>query len=218
MYIPPFNAEHRPEVMHDFMDAHPFAVLVTAGVDGLFATHLPLVLDRERGPHGTLEGHVARANPHHTQTLSSPGALVIFSAPNAYITPTWYPSKVEHGRVVPTWNYVAIHAYGPLNFRDDEPFLRRHLDVLVARHEAGRGQPWSLNDAPPGYIAQQERAIVGFELPISRLEGKWKMSQNRSAADIDGVVCGLASSDAASDRAVAEIVRARAPKRMGNNA
>lgn len=218
MYIPPSNAEHRREVMHDFMQAHPFAVLVTAGVDGLLATHLPLVLDRERGPHGTLEGHVARANPHHKQTLTSCEALVIFSAPNAYITPTWYPSKAEHGKVVPTWNYVAVHAYGPVEFRDDEPFLRRHLDALVARHEAGRDQPWSLTDAPPEYIAQQERAIVGFELPISRLEGKWKMSQNRSSADIDGVVCGLAASDVASDRAVAEIVRARAPVKTGDDA
>ena len=212
MYIPASNAESRPEVMHDFMDAHPFAVLVTASADGLYATHLPLVLDRARGPHGTLEGHVARANPHHRQTLAAAEGLVIFSPPNAYITPSWYPAKAEHGRVVPTWNYVAVHAYGPVHFRDDHAFLRRHLEALTARHEAGRDAPWAVGDAPADFIGALERAIVGVEVPITRLEGKWKMSQNRSAADIDGVVRGLASSPAAGDRDVAEIVeRARPP-------
>jgi transcriptional regulator len=212
MYIPPSNAEHRPEVMHDFIEAYPLAVLVTVSTDGLFATHLPLVLDRSRGPHGTLEGHVARANPHHRQTLTTPEALVIFSAPNAYVSPTWYPAKTEHGKVVPTWNYVAVHAYGPVRFRDDPEFLRRHLDALTARHEGGREAPWAVSDAPAEYVAQQMRAIIGFELPIARLEGKWKMSQNRSAADIDGVVRGLGSSPAEGDREVAEIVERVRPR------
>ncbi len=212
MYIPSSNAECRPEILHDFMEAHPFATLVTASTDGLFATHLPLVLDRTLGPHGTLEGHVARANPHHRQALLVPEALVIFSAPNAYITPAWYPSKAEHGKVVPTWNYVAVHAYGPVNFRDDHAFLRRHLEALTNQQEARRDQPWALSDAPAEYIEQQERAIVGFELPITRVEGKWKMSQNRSTADIDGVVRGLASSSEMGDRVVAEIVQAVRPR------
>src|SRR5205823_5594210 len=146
-----------------------------------------LVLDRTRrtrGEYGTLLGHIARANAHHTQTLTLDEALVIFTAPDAYVSPSWYAAKAEHGRVVPTWNYVAVHAYGPITFRDDHEFLRAQLESLVARHEAGRPHPWSIDDAPAEYIAAQERAIVGVEIPIVRLEGKWKMSQNRSAADI----------------------------------
>jgi len=210
MYIPPSNAEHRPEVMLDFIEAHPLGALVTASPDGLFATHLPLVLDRARGPHGTLKGHVARANPHHRQAHAGE-ALVIFSGSDAYITPGWYPAKAEHGRVVPTWNYVAVHAYGTLSFIDDPAFLRRHLEALVTRHEAARPEPWAVSDAPAEYVDQQQRAIVGVRIEITRLEGKWKMSQNRSAADIDGVVRGLASSADAVDRAVGEIVEARRP-------
>lgn len=210
MYIPPSNAEHHPEVMLGFIEAHPLGALVTTSPEGLFATHLPLVLDRGAGPHGTLEGHVARANPHHRHAHDGE-ALVIFQGPDAYITPAWYPAKAEHGRVVPTWNYVAVHAYGRLSFTDDPAFLRRHLEALVTRHEAGRGEPWAVGDAPAAYIEQQQRAIVGVRIEITRLEGKWKMSQNRSAADIDGVVRGLSSSTDAGDRAVAGIVQARRP-------
>ncbi|HET7456356.1 MAG TPA: FMN-binding negative transcriptional regulator [Gemmatimonadaceae bacterium] len=212
MYVPASNAEHRPEVVLDFIEAHPFGALVTASTDGLFATHLPLVLDRGRGPHGTLEGHVARANPHHRQTLATDEALVIFTGPDAYVTPAWYAAKREHGKVVPTWNYVAVHAYGTLRFTDDPSFLRRHLDALTAQSEAGRAEPWAVSDAPADFVSQLAKAIVGFELTITRLEGKWKMSQNRSAADIDGVVRGLAASPAPGDRAVAEIVDARRPR------
>ena len=211
MYIPPSNAEHRPEVMLDFIEAHPLGALVTASPEGLFATHLPLVLDRRGGPHGTLEGHVARANPHHRHAHAGE-ALVIFQGPDAYITPAWYPAKAEHGRVVPTWNYVAVHAYGTLTFTDDPTFLRRHLEALVTRHEAGRGEPWAVSDAPAAYVEQQERAIVGVRIEITRLEGKWKMSQNRSAADIDGVVRGLGSSPAHDDHAVAEIIERVRPR------
>lgn len=213
MYIPPSNAEHSPEVMLGFIEAHPLGALVTSSPEGLFATHLPLVLDRSRGEHGVLQGHVARANPHHRQATAGE-ALVIFQGPDAYITPSWYPAKAEHGRVVPTWNYVAVHVHGALRFIDDAGFLRRHLELLVTRHEAGREHPWSVDDAPAQYIEAQHRAIVGVEIEITRLEGKWKMSQNRSAADIDGVVRGLAASPRATDRAVAEIVDARRPLRV----
>ncbi|HEU4559674.1 MAG TPA: FMN-binding negative transcriptional regulator [Longimicrobium sp.] len=215
MYIPPSNAEHSPEVMLGFIEAHPLGALVTSSDEGLFATHLPLVLDRTRGEHGVLQGHVARANPHHRQAGTASEALVIFQGPDAYITPSWYPAKAEHGRVVPTWNYVAVHVYGALRFIDDADFLRRHLEQLTARHEAGREQPWSVSDAPAQYIEAQHRAIVGVEIEITRLEGKWKMSQNRSAADIDGVVRGLTESPDATDRAVAGIVDARRPARAG---
>ena len=209
MYIPPSNAEHRPEQLLAFIEAHPLGALVTASAEGLFATHLPFVVARARGAHGVLEGHVARANPHHAQVLASDEALVIFTGPDAYVTPSWYQSKAEHGRVVPTWNYVAVHVYGTLRFTDDAAYLERHLHELTTRHESGREHPWAVGDAPAEYVAQLRRAIVGVELTITRLEGKWKMSQNRPAADIDGVIRGLGASDDAVDRAVGEIVAER---------
>jgi transcriptional regulator len=212
MYIPHANAEHRPETMLDFIESRAFGALVTASpAEGLFATHLPLVLDRARGEHGVLEGHVARGNPHHRLAQATGEALVIFQGADAYVTPSWYVAKAEHGRVVPTWNYVAVHAYGTLRFVDDDEFLARHLQVLTSRHESGRETPWSIADAPAGYIEQLRRGIVGVALTITRLEGKWKMSQNRSDADIDGVVRGLASSPLDGDREVATIVEERRP-------
>jgi len=210
MYIPSSYLESNSEILFDFIEAHPFGVLITASTDGLFATHLPLLVDRARGPHGTLQGHIARANPHHRQTLA-PEALVIFSGPDAYVTPAWYPTKAEHGKVVPTWNYVAVHVYGTLTIHDDRAFLHQHLDALTKRHEAGRDHPWATTDAPADFIERMQRAVVGIEIAITRLEGKWKMSQNRSSADIDGVVQGLAASPSRSDRAVSEIVAARRP-------
>lgn len=215
MYIPPSNAEHRPDVLLDFMDAHPLATLVTTSAEGLFATHLPLVLDRARGAHGTLEGHLARANPHHRLAAEGTEALVIFQGPDAYVTPSWYAAKQEHGRVVPTWNYVAVHAWATVRVRDDAAFLRRNIEALTERHEAGRAHPWAVDDAPAAYIDGLLKAIVGVELAITRLEGKWKMSQNRPAADIDGVIAGLGASPSARDREVAELVRARRPDGPG---
>ena len=210
MYIPHANGEHRPETMLDFIESRAFGALVTSSPShGLFATHLPLVLDRGRGEHGVLEGHVARGNPHHTHETHD--ALVIFQGADAYVTPSWYAAKAEHGRVVPTWNYVAVHAYATLRFVDDAEFLTRHLETLTNRHESGRALPWSTADAPADYLAQLRRGIVGVELTITRLEGKWKMSQNRSDADIDGVIQGLASSPHEGDRAVSTIVEQRRP-------
>ena len=213
MYIPALNAERDPATLHDFIEANPFATLVTASAAGLMATHLPLLLHRAAGAHGTLEGHLARANPHHKEVLSVPEALVIFSGPNAYISPTWYPSKEQHGKVVPTWNYVAVHVHGVPRFFDDDAEVREHLDRLTAHHERARPKPWSPADAPPDYIAAQQRAIIGFRLEIARMEGKWKMSQNRPAQDIDGVIEALVHSPAESDRTVATIVNARRPSR-----
>lgn len=212
MYIPSSNAENDPEVMWDFIEAHSLGALVTTGADGLFATHLPLLVDRTRGPHGTLQGHIARANPHHRMADSESEALVIFTGPDAYITPAWYPAKAEHGKVVPTWNYVAVHAHGTLRFIEDPAFLHAHLQALTTRHETGRNQEWSMSDAPAEFISGLERAIVGVEITITRLEGKWKMSQNRSPADIDGVVRGLADSGDEVQQRVADIVEARRPE------
>lgn len=211
VYIPSSNAEHRPEVLLDFIASHPFGALVTASAEGLFATHLPLVLDRTRGPLGMLEGHLARANPHHRRTPLTDEAMVIFTGPDAYITPAWYAAKAEHGRVVPTWNYVAVHVYGGLRIVEDDDFLRRHLEQLTDVHEAGREQPWAIGDAPAEYTGKLQRAIVGVELTITRIEGKWKMSQNRSSADIEGVIGGLAASPHERERSVAAIVAERNP-------
>ncbi len=213
MYIPSAFAERDLPVLFAFIEAHPLAALITTSpTDGLIATHLPLVLDRAAGPMGTLVGHFARANPHsRCVTGGAVEALVIFTGPEAYITPEWYPTKQETGRVVPTWNYVAVHAYGALRLRDDPQFLRGHLEALTLRHEANRSRPWHVSDAPADFIAQQLQAIVGFELRIDRLDGKWKMSQNRADADIDGVMHGRGESQAAQDQAVAAIVRPRRP-------
>ena len=215
MYIPPSNAEHRPEVMFDYMEAHPLAVLVTSSSEGMIATHLPLLVDRTRGAHGTLAGHIARANPQQRQAHDGDEALVIFSAHDAYITPSFYPTKARDGKVVPTWNYVAVHAYGTVRFVSDPTELRRHLEALTSRHESSRERPWAVSDAPEDYVARQLGAIVGVEIAITRLEGKWKMSQNRGAEDIDGVIAGLEASGDAAAREVAGIVRARRPAAPG---
>jgi len=177
---------------------------------GLFATHLPLVLRPTDGPLGTLEGHVARANAHHKLVEGETEALVIFTGPHAHVTPTWYPSKLEHQKVVPTWNYVAVHAYGTVRFRDDTEYLAAHVARLTERHEAARGSEWRTSDPPTDYVAQQLKAIVGVEIEIARLEGKWKMSQNRSEADVSGVIEGLRASADAQDADVAnEMLRSR---------
>ena len=213
MYIPKSFAERDPLTLFAFIEAHPLAALVTSSAkDGLLATHLPLVLDRAAGPQGTLFGHVARANPHaRVFATESVEALVMFTGPDAYVTPEWYQTKRETGRVVPTWNYVAVHAYGTIRLRDDAEFLRAHLEALTLTHEGARPQPWHVSDAPDDYIGQQLKAIVGLELKIDRLEGKWKMSQNRSSEDVDGVIAGLEASGDAAAREVAGIVRARRP-------
>jgi len=212
MYNPSSFAEHDVAVMRAFIEAHPFGALVTASPSGLFATHLPLVLDRGTGPHGTLQGHIARANPHHELAGEGAEALVLFTGPDSYVTPTMYATKAKHGKVVPTWNYVAVHAHGTLRFVREPDALRRHLTRLTARHEASRPQPWAITDAPADYIEKQLGAIVGVEIQITGLEGKWKMSQNRSAEDVEGVIEGLGASDDSREREVADIVRARRPE------
>jgi len=213
VYLPRSFAEEDLPTLFAFIEAYPLAAVVTdSTTDGLFATHLPLVLDRAAGPMGTLVGHVARANPHSRFLMDGPlSALVIFTGPDAYITPEWYRTKEETGRAVPTWNYVAVHAYGSLRLNDDPQFLREHLEMLTHRHESGRARPWHVTDAPPDYVAQQMKAIVRVELPIDRLEGKWKMSQNRLDADIAGVIRGLGASSSPEDQAVAAIVSERRP-------
>jgi transcriptional regulator len=214
VYIPSSFAERDVDTLFAFIEAHPLATLVTTSpADGLIATHLPLVLDRKAGPSGTLFGHLARANPH-SRVLGQDAiaALVMFLGPDAYITPTWYRTKEETGRVVPTWNYVAVHAYCTLRAVDDPQDLRRHLGELTHDHESRRPYPWHVSDAPDEFIEAQMKAIIGMRLQIDRLEGKWKMSQNRSDADVAGVIRGLSTSDTPRDREVAEIVAERQPR------
>ena len=202
MYRPAAFRQDDLTQLHAQIAASGLALLTSAGPTGLQATHLPLLLVPEEGEFGTLYGHFARANPHW-QTLAGQEALAVFSGPDAYVHPGWYPGKAEHGQVVPTWNYIAVHAWGQVETFDDTARLLELLTRLTARHEAGRPQPWPLEEAPAEYIERQLRAIVGFALPIRRLEGQWKLSQNRQAADHTGVREGLAASDNPRDRELA---------------
>lgn len=183
--------EDRIEVLHALMRAHPLATLVTATGQSLEANHLPLLIDPEPAPAGTLRGHVARANPVWRTVDGAVDALAVFQGPQGYITPSWYPSKHEHGKVVPTWNYAVVHAYGPLKVIEDAEWLRALVTRLTDTHESPRGQPWRVTDAPASYVDAMLKAIVGIEIPVRRLQGKWKMSQNRLPQDRDGVVRGL---------------------------
>ncbi len=210
MYLPDlFRVDDLPRLFA-LMRAHPFATLVSAGPAGLIATHLPTVL-KDDGPHGTIECHVARANPHWKQLGGE--TLMIFQGAEGYITPNWYASKAEHGKVVPTWNYAVVHAYGRAAAMDDVGWLRRHVGELTTQQEAGEAKPWAVTDAPESFIAGMARAIVGIRLPIARLEGKWKMSQNREMKDREGVVAGLSRRGAGDDREIAAIVEREMPPR-----
>jgi transcriptional regulator len=202
MYVPAHFTEDRKDILHAAMLAAGLATLVTLTVDGLIASHVPLLLDAEAGPNGTLVGHLARANPQATAAPIGE-ALVIYTGPDAYITPSWYATKREHGRVVPTWNYVAIHAYGTLEVFDDAERLHALVSRLTDHKETPRAEPWAVTDAPARFIEGQLKGIVGFSLPIARLQGKWKMSQNRPPEDRAGVIAGL---EAEGEETVAGIV------------
>jgi transcriptional regulator len=190
MYIPRANKEDRIPVLHKLMAEQPFASLVTMGTSGLFASHIPMVLE-PNGAMGLLKGHLSRANTQWRDYTPSVEALAIFFGPQHYITPTWYPEKQETGKVVPTWNYVVVHAYGHLKVIEDSEWLMSHLEKLTSIHEADSPIPWKISDAPADYIASQRKGIVGLEMEIERLEGKWKVSQNRSVQDRSGVAHGL---------------------------
>lgn len=206
MYNPPHFRETRIPVLHELIRSHPFATLVTLGPDGLVANHIPMEIDPEPGPLGTLRGHVARANPVWRESKQDVDALVIFSGPQLYVTPAWYPTKQESGRVVPTWNYAVVHAHGPLRAVDDVAWLRAFVTHLTDRHEGTRAAPWQVTDAPADFIERQLTAIVGIEIPVRRLDGKWKVSQNRGASDRAGVVAGLRESGDPTSRAMSELV------------
>jgi len=205
MYVPPAFRENDLSALHAVIREARLANLVTATAEGLLATPLPLFLMPDEGPHGTLYGHLARANPQWKQATIG-AALGIFGGPDAYVTPSWYATKREHGKVVPTWNYVAVHAYGPVEFFEDADRLLDVVTRLTELHEGSRPAPWAVSDAPEDFIRAQLRGIVGLRLPIERIEGKRKMSQNRSAEDRAGVAAGLATSERPSDRVAAVLI------------
>jgi transcriptional regulator len=208
MYRPPHFDEERVPVLHDFIRQQGFATLVTLASDGLIASHLPMLLDPAPAPLGTLRCHVARANTQWRDLKLEVPALVIFGGPQAYVSPGWYATKQETGKVVPTWNYAVVHAYGTLRIFEDADSLRALVRALTDRHEAGRTPPWSIDDAPAEFIDRQLKGIVGIEMPISRLEGKWKLSQNRPAADRAGVIIGLRELGDESSAAIADLMAA----------
>ncbi|MBE7197866.1 MAG: FMN-binding negative transcriptional regulator [Parafilimonas terrae] len=192
MYMPPAFEENRLDALHEVIDRNPLGTLIT-GAAGLVADHVPFLLDREGGTHGRgrLRAHIARANGQ-AKLEGEVEALVVFLDVDHYVTPSWYETKRQTGRVVPTWNYVAVHAAGRLTIIEDQTWLRRQIGDLTRLHEADRETPWAVDDAPPEFVAGQIRGIVGVEIDIRTLQGKWKLSQNRNAGDRDGVVQGLA--------------------------
>lgn len=206
MYTPSaFAIEDLPALHQQILDTR-LAILVTHGEQGLQASHVPLLFSPEQGPNGTLYGHLARANPQWQELEAGAEALVIFAGADAYVSPSYYPSKADHGKVVPTWNYVAVHAYGNAEVFSDAHRLRNVVSALTDLHERGRAKPWKVDDAPPHYIDGMLKAIVGFALPIQRLEGKRKLNQNRSTADIAGVREGLIASASPHDQALAHLM------------
>ncbi|MDF0516719.1 FMN-binding negative transcriptional regulator [Bradyrhizobium yuanmingense] len=205
MYIPPAFKDDDVESIRTTIRNARLANLVTATADGPIATPLPLFLDETEGECGVLYGHLAKGNPQwRLPPLGE--ALAIFNGPEAYVTPSWYATKQETGKVVPTWNYVAVHAYGPLEFFQEPERLLEVVTRLTNKHEGVRAKPWAVSDAPADFITSQLRGIVGLRIPVSRFEGKRKMSQNRPEADRVGVISGLAASENAQDREVAPLI------------
>jgi transcriptional regulator len=191
MYQPALFREDRVEEQHALIRAHPLGLLVTAGPGGLMANPIPFLVDSDVPPHGMLRCHVARANPQWRELGASGECLVVFQGPQTYVTPSWYATKRETGKVVPTWNYATVHVWGKPRVVDDETWLRRQIADLTAQQEGARAAPWQVGDAPEPFVAAQVKGIIGIEIEIVRTEGKWKVSQNRPEADRAGVVEGL---------------------------
>ena len=210
MYLPKHFDESRIAVLHELIREHPLGTLVTLTANGLDANHLPFEVDPQPAPLGTLRGHVARANPLWREFTRDAEALVIFQGASTYVSPSWYPTKRKTGEVVPTWNYAVVHARARVRVVDEREWLRGLVERLTRRHESGRADPWKITDAPADYIERQLGAIVGLELPIARLTGKWKVSQNRPPEDRAGVVEGLLRQGGDSRAAMADLVRRRA--------
>jgi transcriptional regulator len=210
MYLPDHFAEPCIDLLHQLIAEHPLGTLVTLTANGLEANHLPFELDAEPAPFGTLRGHVARANPVWHKFNRSVEALAIFGGPQAYISPSWYPSKDSTGEVVPTYNYLAVHGYGEMSIIYDREWLRALVTRLTDCFESGRDAPWQVSDAPQLFIERQLASIVGVEISLTKLIGKWKVSQNRPAADRAGVVAGLSERNDVYGSAIALWVKRKA--------
>jgi transcriptional regulator len=208
MYLPAHFEESRTEVLHRLIGDYGLGALVTLSAGALEANHIPFEIDPEPAPYGILRAHVARGNPVWREFAKDLDALVVFQGAQAYISPNWYPSKQESGQVVPTYNYMVVHAYGPLKIVDDAAWLRALVGRLTDRYEGSQAAPWKVADAPDAYIEKMLGAIVGIEIPINKLVGKWKTSQNRPAADRAGVVAGLQQQGGENAEAMAAAVQA----------
>jgi len=191
MYLPPHFQEDRIEVQHQLIREHPLGLLISAGPGGLIANPVPFLIVPEASERGTLRCHISRANGQWRELMAVEECLVVFQGPQAYITPSWYQTKQDTGKVVPTWNYATVHAWGRPRVIEDEAWLRQQIGALTQSREATRAEPWHVEDAPAAYVSAQIKGIIGIEIPISRLEGKWKVSQNRPEADRRGVADGL---------------------------
>lgn len=205
MYTPSYFKDEDLASLHRQIEGSRLATLVTFDGTEMQASHVPLLLDLTQGANGTLFGHLAKANPQW-ETLASGEALIIFQGPDAYISPSFYAAKAEHGKVVPTWNYLAVHAYGRAEVFTDPARLLQIVSELTQKHEATRSEPWAVSDAPADYIEKMLNGIVGFAIPIERLEGKRKLNQNRSAEDVAGVSKGLATSQDQTDQQIARLM------------
>jgi transcriptional regulator len=210
LYTPPAFKIDDLAILHDHIEQTGLAILATSSTTGPLASHVPLFLDRHIGAQGTLFGHLARANLQTTQSMLDHSVLAIFQGPEAYVSPGWYASKREHGRVVPTWNYAVVHVRGRLSFFDDREKLHAVVDRLTSLHEAKFSDPWATTDAPKAFMESQLKGIVGFELKIDTIEGKYKLSQNRSSQDQNGVVDGLRQVGSVTDIGMADLM-ARQP-------
>ena len=213
MYLPAHFREDSREAQDAFIRAHPLGLLVSHGPEGLAADLVPFCLYADEGERGVLRAHVARANPQWRILADAPECLVVFQGPDAYIRPGWYATKRQTEKVVPTWNYVTVHVRGRARVIADRDWLWRQLHDLTHAQEHGKPAPWKPTDAPAEFLEAQMKAIVGLEIPIARVEGKWKMSQNRDEADRQGVVAGLRSEPGVNHAAVADLVAARGAKR-----
>jgi len=191
MYSPAHFKEDRPEPLHQLVREHPLGLLITLGDQGLEANPIPFLLDVDASGQAVLRAHVARANPVWREARNDIDTLVVFQGPQAYISPNWYATKAENGKAVPTWNYITVQARGRMVVRDDAVWLRELVTRLTQRHEAAQARPWAVGDAPPDYIDAMLRAIVGIEIPLTSLQGKWKLSQNHPVVNREGVSQGL---------------------------
>lgn len=207
MYMPKYHALTDVAAMQAHMEQHALGAWVCTGDDGLVANHIPFLLDRHSGRYGRLLGHVSRANPVWRQLTKGASSVVMFMGPQAYITPSWYPGKRMHGKVVPTWNYVTVHAHGVMRAVEDQVWILNMLKGLTNAQESSRHDPWQVSDAPSDYVQKKLRAIVGIELSIDRLEGRMKVSQDEDQADRQGTVDGLMQEPDTQAQVIANLVR-----------